>query len=134
MDILGQKQDQSQVTTLVQQAVSETNPYKKVRMCHTINHAFSAQDKKHKELHKYLDKMLTDTNFMRKLKLNSTIKGNDLTAIEYYGKDYLGGDENLMFDQDFEDILTEIENRIDEYLGYVLIELNKGGDDISLEI
>jgi hypothetical protein len=129
---MGEDGQQSQVHIIVQQAINETNIYKKIRLTHIINHSFTTENKKHNDLHKYLDKMLTDTSFMRKLKLNTTIKQNDQTSIEYYGKDYLGGDENLQFDQEFEDILTEVENKIDEYLGFVLTELSKGGDDVAL--
>lgn len=130
--MIGEEKEQSQIQVIVQQAVNETNFYKKLRLTHIINHSFSSSMKKHNELHKYIDKMLSDTDFMRKLKLNTTIKQNDQTSIEYYGKDYLGGDENLQFDKEFEDILTEIENKIDEYLGHILTELSKGGDDIAL--
>lgn len=134
MDILSDKQEQPQIVTLIQQAINETNLYKKIRITHTINHAFDTESKVHKDLHKYLDKILANTNFMRKLKLNCTIKENDQTAIEYYGKDYLGGDDNLQFDQEFEEILIEIENKVEEYLGFILKEISNKGDGISLEI
>jgi len=117
--------------SIVQEAINQENLFKKLRLTHIIMHSVSITEKKAAELHKRVEEMLTDIDFMRKLKLNSKIKDNDITAIEYLGKDYRGGDENMVFDAQFESILTELEKRIDEYLGTVLIELTKGEDDIK---
>jgi ribosomal protein L17 len=115
----------------VQEAINQENLFKKLRLTHIIMHSINLTEKKANELHKRIEEMLTDIDFMRKLKLNSKIKDNDITAIEYLGKDYRGGDENMVFDAEFESILTELEKRIDEYLGMVLTELTKGEDDIK---
>jgi hypothetical protein len=117
--------------SIVQEAINQENLFKKLRLTHIIMHSINLTEKKANELHKRIEEMLTDIDFMRKLKLNSKIKDNDITAIEYLGKDYRGGDENMVFDAEFESILTELEKRIDEYLGMVLTELTKGEDDIK---
>jgi len=117
--------------SIVQEAINQENLFKKLRLTHIIQHSVNIEDKRAKELHKRIEEMLTDIDFMRKLKLNSKIKDNDITAIEYLGKDYRGGDENMVFDAQFESILTELEKRIDEYLGMVLTQLTRAEDDIS---
>jgi len=64
-----------------------------------------------------------DDLFVRQAKLLSVIVDNVETAIEYYGKDYLNGDD-FLYREDFEEKRKRVDNSINKFLGVVLREVS----------
>lgn len=128
-----ENQDQSQLSLVIQQAVNEENLFKKLRMTHIILHSLNL-DKEPKKFHNLINQLIQNEDFMRKLLKNAKVKENPVTAIEYLGRDYLGGDPNYNYDVDFENYLNELNEQIDEYLGKALAAMTKLEEEISLGI
>jgi hypothetical protein len=127
--------EKSQLLITINQAVNESDVHQKLLLTHIIMHSLTIEEsKKAKELHKYLDNIRSDLSFMRMLKLNSTIKKNEITAIEYLGKDYRGGDDNMRYNAEFEELLLTIETKIEEYLGEIIKTITKIEDGISFNV
>jgi len=127
--------EKSQLLITINQAVNEKDLHQKLLLTHIIMHSLTMEEsKKAKELHKYLDEIRSNISFMRMLKLNSTIKNNEITAIEYLGKDYEGGDENMRYNEDFESLLLTVETKIEEYLGEIIKNITKTEEGISFGI
>lgn len=130
------------ISTFITLAVNEENLYKKLRLTNIVLHSMNQSiltATKTDEYHLKLKDLISDSEFLRKLKLNATIKENPASAIEYLGKDYIGGDENYVFDTRFEDFLTEFKMETDEALGKIVKELSKplqsvnyGGADVGV--
>jgi hypothetical protein len=122
------------ISTFVTLAVNEENLYKKLRLTNIVlcsmNQSIITETNATK-YHKNLRELLKSSDFLRKLKLNATIKENPASAIEYLGKDYIGGDENYVFDEDFEDFLTTLKMETEEVLGRIVKELSKPVDAID---
>jgi len=70
-------------------------------------------------------KYLSRVNFLRRLKLYSKINDNVETAIEYHGQDYITHPEYI-FDDDFEVEITELNKKINSFVGELLKEFARG--------
>lgn len=70
-------------------------------------------------------KYLSRVDFVRQLKLYSKINENVETAIEYHGKDFLTHSEYI-FDEEFENEVTELSKNINNFVGKLLKEYAKG--------
>lgn len=116
---------------IVQQAISEKDNYKRLRLVHTCLHFIQLESKKFDKFHHLIDKLITNVDYIRRLEKNQNIKSNDAMAVEYLGKDFLGGDTNFLYDEEFENNLNLINQKMDEYLAAALIEVTKSGDQIE---
>lgn len=122
------------IGTLVTAAVGEENLYKKLRLTNTILHSLEDSQMEGLELKEYHDKLkelILDVEFLRKLKFNATIKENPMSAIEYLGKDYIGGDSNFNYDEGFEEFLAKVKYDTEIVLGKVVKKLSEGKEGIN---
>jgi hypothetical protein len=119
--------------SIVQQAINEQDLYKKIRLTHIILHCIEIEEHKKQitQFHHYLEELNENVVVMRKLLLNSKIKEQPETAIFYLGKDYLGSDEDMIFNTDFEIFLANLLTRTEEFLGLVLQNITQQEEDIS---
>jgi len=69
-------------------------------------------------------------NFMRRLKLYSKINENTETAIEYHSQDFITHPEYI-FDEDFENKITELNMEINTLVGSLTKEYSRG-EEIEL--
>jgi hypothetical protein len=88
------------------------------------------QKTKATEFQKYLKLLFKDTEFMRKLNYYTKIKEHIETGLEYFGYDYISAPD-YHYDADFEKKIIEIKNKLSQFLGVLLKELNKG-EEFSL--
>lgn len=116
---------------IVSQAISEKDNYKRLRLVHTCLHFIKMESKKYDKFHKMIDHLITNVNYIRKLEKNQNIKNNDAMAVEYLGEDMEGGDNNFIYDIEFEQQLNLINLKIDEYLADAFIEVTKEGEQID---
>jgi hypothetical protein len=129
-----EQKDKSQIYTLINSIAVEHNLSKKLRMFHILMHSIDkdvAKKVKGEKYHQKMHQIFSDVMFMQQLKLNSELKEHPDSAIEYLGKDYRGGDENLQFKPEFEAILDSLQVETDELLGEIIKEYAKSEEGLS---
>jgi hypothetical protein len=120
---------QSPLLSLLQQAVYEDNLFKKFNAVDILISALdddlrgiTGANKMKLYLHK---EVLSNEDYMRKLQLFSRIADNPETAIEYFGQDFLTHPE-FHFDKAFQTKLSELNKRVNHFIGKLIKELSKG--------
>jgi hypothetical protein len=117
---------------VVQQAMNETNNYKKLRLVHTCLHFVELEEPKpFEKFHRKIDALILNNDFMRQLTMNQHIKDNPAMAVEYLGQDMLGGDDNFKYDPKFEDFLNQLNAEMDIYLAQAFKEVTSEGEEID---
>ena len=117
------------IPSLLNQLVYEENIMKRLQAMDTLCSAcdegidvkLKVKDFKEEIRKKYLSKV----DFLRRLKLYSKINDNVETAIEYHGQDYITHPEYI-FDDEFEIKITELNKKINSFVGELLKEFARG--------
>ena len=79
------------------------------------------QNKETRELSKAINSILTNPELLRQIKLNQRIKTEIETGIEYYSED-IGEDERIHYNQELEEILTNLQERIRKIIATIIKE------------
>lgn len=120
---------QSPILSLLQQAVFEENILKKLNAVDILISALEpdiSNEMKAKDMKRYIHKeVLSNEDFMRKLQLFSRISEYPETAIEYFGNDFITHPE-FHFEKDFVGKLSEINRKLNHFIGILIKEHSKG--------
>jgi len=74
-----------------------------------------------KEIEKQIDGILNNSEILRKLRLNQTIKNETETRIEYYDED-IGEDKRTKYDEETENKILKLQKKIRIMLGKIIQE------------
>jgi len=119
----------SNIPSILMHIMSQNDILLKLNMVDTVLSAID-EDKAKKidaqKLKAYLHKKyLGDPDFMRRLKLNSTITNHPELSLEYYGQDFLTHEE-YNFNADQEKEFAELNKLLNLNIGLLLKEYLKG--------
>jgi len=120
--------EQSPLLGMVQQIVFNDNLLHKLKATDVVINALDEETKKRTNANafqKYIHSLFGDEEFMRRFTYIASIKSNIETALEYYGQDYLSG-QDFEYDAYMEKRLLSVEKKLSNFLGGLLKELSKG--------
>jgi len=133
-DVLDLDDGQSPILSLLQSAVYEDNILKRLNATDTLISALEdniADKNQAKLMRKYIhEEVLSNEDFMRRLKLFTRIDEHAETSIEYFGQDFLTHPE-FHFDKEFISKLSEINKKLNHFIGTLIKEYSRG-DQIEL--
>ena len=123
-------QTQSPVQAIIQQIAFSDNLMQNLKATNMIINSLDNELKTKTnaiKIKKILIESRKDKRFMRKLTYLSKIKSNTELAVEYLGFDYPSSPD-YQYDIKVEQRMVEIEEQLEEFLGKLLRELNKGAE------
>jgi len=130
MDFMDDSGSEDKLFRMLQMLTFETNFFKRIQALEIILKMMDdnlSKEVKADSFDKFMKKYTNDSDFMRKTMLVSTMEDNVETALEYYGFDYISSPD-FAFDEDFFKTRRMIDQKINEFTGLVMKELNKEED------
>jgi len=115
------------IPSLLNQLFDESNYINKLSMAYVIVCGLEpemAEKVNAKQFTIFLEQFINNVIFIRRLKLYVKINENIETAIEYMSKDYMTHEE-FIFDPKFEQLILEMNKRINKFTGNLLREYGK---------
>jgi hypothetical protein len=118
----------SPILMMVQQIVFNDNLLIKLKATDVIINALDDETKKKVgalEFQRYIHRLFSEKEFIRRLTYLATIKSNIELSVEYHGQDYISAPEHH-YDIQFETKTLIVEKKLAEFLGKIIKNSNKG--------